>query len=1235
MSTFAELSLSPASGPDGDALARVDACLDRGQFLTAWEIARGFGPLASWRGDAARRASSLAANLGAPGLALRIDASALRAAPKDAAALAEYVSEVLQYRGPLAAWLRLADASPSMDASPKAHADLLLVRSLVAACLRDFGRARALLADAEALAPEHRRLANYRAAVLEREDRYEEALAAAQDALAANPLARSSVQQAAGYLVLLGRHAEARALLERAARNLESGLVQLQLAALQIEMHDPDAAAATVERYPAMSPLLERRAEDVYCALRSRIAYMLGDIESSIAFARKNSSPVLHALADRMERAPSGTRSLELRVPFVRQHRMTCVPATLTAISRHWGMPADHLTIAEAICYDGTPAHSERAWAETNGWRAGEFTVTWEAARSLLDRGVPFVVTTAFAAEGHAQAIVGYDERRGTFSVRDPTQPGLGEIDVEKFLLRFRSTGPRGMWLVPEIESTRVEGLSLPDAELWDRLYAVQRALSEHRGDSARAACDVLRESAPEHPITFAARRAVAGYDGNVGEVRAVAEDLLAHSPDDARAELDVLTCMRADSPRPQRIAWLEATCSRKVDPIFLEALGEELHEDAREHARAQALLRRAMGARPHRARPLTLLANIAWQERRSEEALELYRFAACLEDLNEGYGRAYFVASRLLGKTEEALSMLRDRVAVLGKRSSAPEQTLHWALDLLERGDEGRAVLDEALARRPDDGPLLLYAAGVEARRGGTARAEALLAQARSHARETEWLRVATEVAHLRGDDGDRTALLKRMIEIEPLAVGAHAALADAIAENEGVPAATRYLEATVSRFPHHRGLLHLLATWNARLGGEARANTARRALAVDPNDSWAERELALALAESGQFEEALQHCARAERIQPNDVRLHLVRGQVLSRAGRTEAAHAAWREAFLASVDNEQATRELLVAAPNAATRAADLEFVERELRARSVDGLGVLTWYAHVRADLPGGKALDKVAAMRGARPDLWPAWVAHVRELVANDQLDQARALAAEATRRFALVAEVWIELVDVEAATGQADTESVERAVTVAPVDSEAIGRLAAILERQGDVARARSLLERAVRASPTRTDLGLQLASVLWRSGDPGLALERLRRLVALDPNSERAWSELQRCCTELGHADEAIERARAAARVRPSSARMACILAMVAAGASRVPEALEALDRATAIESTVGRCPRPASDLARPATTLRRGARRLPARGLRSDAAARAARPRGVGEEPAWRSRRGGRGHP
>src|SRR5262249_15865758 len=145
-----------------------------------------------------------------------------------------------------------------------------------------------------------------------------------------------------------------------------------------------------------------------------------GDLARAADLYRARKDPWSKKLAERFRDPTASRRRVRLGVEFVRQHHMTCAPATLSALSHYWAMPAEDVQVAEAISYDGTPDHSERGWAERNGFVIREFTVTWPAAVALLQRGVPFTLTTREAASGHLQAVIGFDELRGTLLIRDP-----------------------------------------------------------------------------------------------------------------------------------------------------------------------------------------------------------------------------------------------------------------------------------------------------------------------------------------------------------------------------------------------------------------------------------------------------------------------------------------------------------------------------------------------------------------------------------------------------------------------------------------------------------------------------------------------------------------------------------------------------------------------------------------------------------------------------------------------
>src|SRR5262249_44133115 len=179
-------------------------------------------------------------------------------------------------------------------------------------------------------------------------------------------------------------------------------------------------ARKSFARYLELSPLLEKDVANWMAVRRANIAYLGGDDAQAAELTRNVDDPVIKGFAERLPQVPAGQRRVELDVGFVRQHHYTCAPATLATITRFWKKSADHLGIAADICYNGTPDHRERRWAEEHGWLAREFTVTWDTACRLLDRGVPFILTTVDIPYGHAQAVIGYDRCWQTLLVRDP-----------------------------------------------------------------------------------------------------------------------------------------------------------------------------------------------------------------------------------------------------------------------------------------------------------------------------------------------------------------------------------------------------------------------------------------------------------------------------------------------------------------------------------------------------------------------------------------------------------------------------------------------------------------------------------------------------------------------------------------------------------------------------------------------------------------------------------------------
>jgi tetratricopeptide (TPR) repeat protein len=1070
-----------------EVLERVRELYGRGLCLQAYTLAQHVGPLAAWTGTAARiLAGRLAIHLGAPRLTFWHHFRAWRADPTDPEACYYHARALLERRGPLRTWEFLRRQGELLEAPVPIRADWLGFHACVLARLRDFDAAEEWLARADALAPARPWLCIERSLLLELQDRYEESLAAAQQALTLQPWYRPGVQSVAHVLQLLDRDQEALELLLEGASRLESGLVVAQLALLQTELGHYQDAQRSYERLAELSPLLDKDMGRWLAARRSDAAYYAGDLATAALRAREVEGDEFYAgLAERLEKADDGGKRVLLPVGFVRQHYKTCAPATLAAISRFWEMPAEHLEIAGEICYDGTPAHSERRWAEEHGWLPREFTVTRQSARGLLDRGAPFTLTMVETTFAHLQAAIGYDSRRDTLLVRDPYQRYFGEYATDPFLKRYQATGPRGMVLVPKTNADLLDGIELTDAALYDHLYRLLRALQEHRRDEARQAKEDLHAAAPGHRLAWEARRVLAIYDANPTELLTAIEGLLRLYPDDGVLQLQKTSCLRELARREECLSFLKGLCDKAgCDPVFWQMYAQELTPDARQHPEVIRLLRRYLRVRPGDARGYAALAGVLWAQRRFEPALELYRWAACLEDKDEGLAQSYFLAARHLRQTETALTFLRDRFARFGDRSGQPARTLSWALSQLGDATAACEVLDKALALRPDDGDLLLYAAQVWAGNGDLERGVALLAAAEPRCRRASWLRAAANLALFRSELSEALRLWREVLQVEPLALDAHREATRLLAETEGRTAALEHLRQACVRFPHHYQLHFLLVQWLQEDGPLATEPVVRHILDSHPTDAWAHRELVLILTDTGRLDEAAAELKIAEGLEPANPSYFTVLAHLCTVTGRIEEAKEAYRQAIRLSVDNSFAIAELIALCDSHAERREALAFVEQELVKQVVFGDGLLTFREQARFTLNPEELLALLQKGLSARPDLWHAWSAVIRQLADMGRLDEALDLAQQATARFPLLPALWLDLAIV--CKARQDQEGEADALAHALQINEAAQTLT-LMERYGGLyVRARAV----------------QLAA---RRGDKEAARQGLAELCALE----------------------------------------------------------------------------------------------------------------------------------
>ncbi|MBT9457824.1 MAG: C39 family peptidase [Burkholderiaceae bacterium] len=1127
------------------ALRHIDAWLDAGLYLRVHALLEELR--ADESVDAGLRRVRALRYLGAEregdALALRLG----RGAPQRAEAVIGLLRTTLYNRGAFAYWRASQRWTLPAAADEQAQAQYLSLRGLWLAELRDFGEAQQHHARALSLTPDDPWLWVEQSYSLMRQDRYDEALEAARHALSLRPDYRAAIQQVAHLLVLQQSRGEAMELLTQALRGSECAALALQLHDLLFDAEHFNAALEHLDLAERWMPCADRRTRARLAARRTDALMALGRLDEARAQATLVPGPGFYTgLVERLATPPAGTRRVLLQLEFVRQHWATCAPATLASLTRFWGLAAEHLEIAQAICYDGTAEVSERLWAKQQGLLTHEFRLDWTSACALLDAGVPFALVTQHAGGGHLQAVVGYDRLRGTLLIRDPYQHVHAEFEASGLFDAQELNGPRALLLVPQDQAWRLEGIDLPEVHAWDRLHTMQAALQVHDRAAALAQLECMRALDAGTRLLWRAERHLAVYDGNEPAILAATEALLAMFPRDANLQLSKVASLGAIGGQQACLAYLETLAEQPLpEPLLLSRLAGQLAEDGRRLPRAFQVLRRALRRAPTQARLWGQWATLLWQDERRAEALPVYRWAACLQPTDEDAACAYARACRFLGQSELGLTFLQERVQQWGDRSALPAMSLFEQLNQLERRSEAHAVLAEAMRRRPDDAELKLYAAEAQLREQQLATAQALLDAATQPLRQASRLRVGGLLAEAKGAFDDALVSAREAAELEPFNLAHHRLVMRLLARREGRGVALAWLQTVASHHPGHYGLHRLLYDWVPDEAGAINAQL-EQMMRMHPADPWLRRELAAQASRQGRHDDAVQLAELACALAPQRSDSHGTLAFARLRRDGYAAALPDLQQAVRLDVDYDYALRTLISAAPDPQQAQAAADFAAAELLRQVTVGEALLTFQAVAGRAMPVDALEALLRQAQAERPDLWQSWVALGRMLLETGRAEPAQVLLQRAIEHFPGLPRLYVEHAETLRLLGrrEAAIEAVACALGLSPGWNRAVRLQLDLLQEQGGGWPAAELVVRRALLSEAQDDdlIGL-LAWLLERQQRGPEALAEARRSLMLNPRPDWIWRIARRICEvaeDLPAFDALLEEVRAS---RPGDA--------------------------------------------------------------------------------------------
>ncbi|HEX6592848.1 MAG TPA: C39 family peptidase, partial [Moraxellaceae bacterium] len=786
---------------------------EQGLYHRAWQAAEAaWGPLEQWTSCAdPLLGSRILAQVGlfrsSAALVLRLWR---RTAQPDGDLQHAYVLARLNLNGPYIArreWLRLS--ATGMEGEARSWWQAL--GSIIHGCFRDWERAQACLDDArrEGMAPS--RFDIEQSWLWEQQDRYEEALTLLQDTQPENGnQERLCLQGRARLLELVGQREQAMALLAAGLERFESVEIGMRLHYMQRSDGLLDAAEQTLARVRAWLPARGSALNHDVAIAAAEVLYRRGDMDAALeALSGARGYFFRQVRASLAEFRHSGVHR-QLDVPFIRQHHMTCAPATLTALWRYHGHDIDHLTLAEAICYDGTSDLAERRWIEEQGWALREFELNLDDIRRLIDAGCPVGLSTVEPGSAHMQAVIGYDTRKGIYLLRDPYYPGIQEMLIEGAHDAYAASGPRCIVAVPPERRDWLHALPLRHAALYDDYFRLQQALERNDRAAAEQAAQSLEQQAPGHRLALWARRSLARYDDDSLRVLECTEALLQLFPQDLNLLVSKAHLLGELGRESEHLQFLEDTCRGSQNhPFLLRALATQMAKDGRRHVQTRRVLHSILKRQPMNDSAWWSLAGLLWDEQAREEAFECYRLCLCLQDKVEDYAIAYFKAARFLRRGEDALAYLRRRIEWLGSRSANPYISYMQALDLLDRTPEALAVIEQALQRHGDDAWLVAEAFDYFCNSGNPERARELLQQKGPLLAEVLRCYKEIRLLQMEGDLVGQLDTYQRILALQPRSENAAANVARLLADRDSADAAIAFLDGKLAEKPQNLWLL------------------------------------------------------------------------------------------------------------------------------------------------------------------------------------------------------------------------------------------------------------------------------------------------------------------------------------------------------------------------------------------------------------------------------------------
>ncbi|MFA6009501.1 MAG: tetratricopeptide repeat protein [Desulfobacteraceae bacterium] len=601
--------------------------------------------------------------------------------------------------------------------------------------VRDFDKATLLIDKARSFKCNHAWIASCAAEVLFRQDKWDEALAEAEEAFECAPHMPASSSILARILAKKHRIEDINARLKphiETSQSHEFLLTAIWYICVQAERSDNtsrlDLSRTAYDlsfKLETLAPIADSTTLTKFQTSRMDIAMLMDDYEVMKNHGKHTDIPFYKHVIERINTCGKGERRILNYRPVFQKH-LTCLPASAATVLGAFGVHVDEDSLADELTYNGTSMWRIEEWFTSKGFLAESFILEPELIKTLIENGLPLVNTTEYTSSAHATAIVGFDERTGTFIVHDPSAERLVYVLDDRFHENEKPFGPIGLAIVtPENKHL----LDLIPADNLEPVKTYHKYIKYMELNQPEFANKIVNDFMAERPDHIYSRRfeALNKTDkGLVYQAIEIQKNILKAYPNCLPVQRELLNNLHNTRNKSYIRSMLRHIVIKGKIPgiskfkeweypptTYICQYADFTGDNAEGFLEAQSYLKKALSADPWSAEAYHVLGDIYIRQGKFKEAVIPFRVAALMDEYQEHYAREACNACRQVGIENEGLEFLKKRMERLLNKIHGSQAAITTIEALGDYGypDQAIQTMLQCQATRCDDPLLSSYA--------------------------------------------------------------------------------------------------------------------------------------------------------------------------------------------------------------------------------------------------------------------------------------------------------------------------------------------------------------------------------------------------------------------------------------------------------------------------------------------------------------------------------------------